>query len=71
VATSSLYSPMMAKYKKGENWAQLDPKLHSHIEQGMVTLKKGEFNDEATAFYNFILSSKAKKTLNAFGYSIP
>jgi molybdate transport system substrate-binding protein len=71
IAKSSLYSPKMAKYKKGINWADVDPKLYTPINQGMVLLKNGEKNCEAASFYAFILSKKAKKVLNEFGYIVP
>jgi molybdate transport system substrate-binding protein len=71
IAKSSLYSPKMAKYKKGINWADVDPKLYTPINQGMVLLKNGEKNCEAASFYAFMLSKKAKKVLNEFGYIVP
>ncbi len=71
IAKSSLYSPKMAKYKKGKNWTDVDPKLYTPINQGIVVLKNGEANSEVSAFYAFMLSAKAKKILNDFGYLVP
>jgi len=71
IAKSSLYSPKMSQYKKGINWADVDPKLYTPINQGIVVLQNGESNSEVSAFYTFILSSKAKKILNDFGYLVP
>jgi molybdate transport system substrate-binding protein len=71
IAKSSLYSPKMVQYKEGINWADVDPKLYTPINQGIVILKNGEANSEATAFYNFMLSQKAKKILIDFGYLVP
>ena len=71
IAKSSLFSPVMTKYKKGVNWAEVDSKLYTPINQGIVILKNAELNDEVAAFYDFMLSSKAKKILNDFGYALP
>ncbi|MDX1808984.1 MAG: molybdate ABC transporter substrate-binding protein [Sulfurospirillaceae bacterium] len=71
IAKSSLFSPKMAKYKKGINWSDVDPKLYTPINQGIVILKNGEKNSEIAAFYGFILSKRAKKIFNDFGYAVP
>ena len=71
IAKSSLYSPHMAQYKKGENWIDVDSKLYTSISQGMILLKDAKENREAKAFYDFILSDKAKKILRDFGYLAP
>ncbi|MGB5868202.1 MAG: molybdate ABC transporter substrate-binding protein [Arcobacteraceae bacterium] len=71
IAKSSLYSPKMAQYKEGINWADVDPKLYTPIKQGIVLLKNGESNSEAKAFYKYILSTKAKKILSSYGYLVP
>lgn len=71
VAKSSLYGPRMIKYKKNLNWVDLDPRLYTPINQGVVILKEGENNDEVRAFYDFILSAKAKDIFKSFGYFIP
>ena len=71
IAKSSLYSPKMSHFKEGENWTELDPKLYTPINQGIVILKKGESSMEVSAFYAFIFSKKASKIFKAFGYIIP
>jgi len=71
IAKSSLYSPKMSHFKEGENWTELDPKLYTPINQGIVILKKGESSMEVSAFYTFIFSKKASKIFKAFGYIIP
>ena len=71
IAKSSLYSPMMLKYKKDINWDEVDSKLYTPISQGMVILKNGKNNTDINLFYNFILSKKAKEILNDFGYKVP
>ena len=71
IAKSSLYSPKMSMYKKGINWTDVDPKLYTPINQGIVILKNAKDNKEVKAFYDFILSEKAKKIFNEFGYLVP
>ncbi|MEN8726465.1 MAG: molybdate ABC transporter substrate-binding protein [Sulfurovum sp.] len=71
IAKSSLYSPQMAHFKEGINWADVDSKLYTPINQGIVVLKAGEKNDEVKAFYDFILSETAQKIFRDFGYLIP
>jgi len=71
IAKSSLFSPRMTQFKKGENWADVDPKLYTPIDQGIVILKNGEGSAEVSAFYAFILSKKAKIIFEKFGYIIP
>ncbi len=71
IAKSSLYTPHMAHFKEGEHWAELDSKLYTPINQGIVILKKGETSAEVSAFYAFIFSKKAEKIFKDFGYTIP
>lgn len=63
IAKSSLYSPKMAMYKEGINWTDVDPKLYTPINQGIVILSNAKDNKEVKAFYDFILGEKAKKYL--------
>lgn len=70
IAKSSLYSPKMAAYKEGINWASVDSKLYSPIKQGVVILKNGADNSEYRSFYDFILSPKGKEILKKYGYVI-
>lgn len=71
IAKSSLYSSNMAEYKEGVNWSEVDTGLYTPIDQGIVVLKNGEANSEARAFYDFMLSPKAKEILSKYGYMIP
>ncbi|AXX87010.1 molybdate ABC transporter substrate-binding protein [Malaciobacter marinus] len=71
IAKSSLFSDKMSKYKQGVNWYSVDTKLYTPINQGIVLLKKAQSNNEASAFYSFILSKKAKKIFEEFGYLVP
>lgn len=70
IAKSSLYSPKMAKYKEGINWIDVDPKLYTPINQGVVILNNAKSNDDVKAFYDFILSGKAKKIMKKYGYIV-
>ena len=71
IAKSSLYSPKMTEYKEGINWVDVDSKLYTPINQGIVILKNASDNTEAKAFYDFMLSSKAKEIMKKFGYLVP
>ncbi len=71
IAKSSLYSPKMAQYKEGINWVDVDTKLYTPINQGIVILKNSESNQEVKAFYEFMLSDKAKIIMKKFGYLVP
>ena len=68
VAKSLLYEDKMSKYKENVHWVSVDPSLYTPIDQGIVVLKRAENNSEAKAFYDFILSSKAKEIFNNYGY---
>jgi len=70
IAKSSLFSPSMAHFKEGTYWSDVDENLYTPIDQGMVILKKAEGNPEVKAFYDFILSEKARKILKNFGYRV-
>ena len=71
VAKSSFYAPQMASYKKGSQWIDIDERLYTPIDQGMVLLKNTTKHDETQAFYAFMQSPKAKEILVFFGYKVP
>ncbi len=68
IAKSSLYSPKMKRF---QNFIDVDAKLYTPISQGIVILKNAKDNKEAKAFYDFILSTKAKKIFEDYGYILP
>ena len=70
IAKSSLYSPQMLHFKEAIHWSDVDENLYTAIDQGMVILKRGEGNVEVKAFYDFMLSQKAKEILKSFGYKV-
>ncbi len=70
VATSTLYSSKLSKYKENINWKKIDQKLYKPIEQGIVILKHGRGSKEVKSFFEFILSQKAKKIFEKYGYII-
>jgi molybdate transport system substrate-binding protein len=60
----------MTHFKEGVNWSDVDERLYTPIDQGMVILKKAEGNPEVKAFYDFMLSGEAQKILESFGYRV-
>ncbi len=80
IAKSSLYEGNMTKYKENKNWITVDSKLYTPIEQGIVVLdntnslmgliKDEQRKEEIKAFYDFILSHRAKKIFTDFGYIV-
>lgn len=71
IAKSSLFSEKMKQYKKGINWIDVDSKLYTPINQGIIILKSTKKEKEVRAFYDFILGEKAKEIFKAFGYLVP
>jgi len=71
IAKSSLYSPNMSRYKEHTHWLAVDPELYTPIDQGIVILKSAKGNSDVKAFYDFMLSDKAREILQEFGYSLP
>ena len=70
VAKSSLFSPQMRHFKEGVNWSDVNSSLYTPISQGMVILKQGKDDTDVKAFYDFMLSKKAKEILKSYGYTI-
>ncbi|MEA1955877.1 MAG: molybdate ABC transporter substrate-binding protein [Campylobacterota bacterium] len=70
VAKSSLYSSKMSRFKEGINWVEVDSKFYTPINQGIVILKKAKDNKDINDFYDFIISTEAKKIFKDFGYLI-
>lgn len=71
IAKSSLFSPRMKKFKENINWKEVDSTLYTPIDQGLVILKQGKENKEVKAFYDFVLSDKAKEIFKTYGYQLP
>ena len=71
IAKSSLYSPRMSRFEKNKNWVEIDSSLYTPINQGIVILKEDENNSDVEKFYRFVLSQKAKKIFEDFGYITP
>ncbi len=70
IAKSSLFSVKMKQYKKDINYIDVNQKLYTPINQGIVLLKHSANNADAKAFYRFILSKKAKQIFKAYGYHV-
>ncbi len=71
IAKSALYSPNMSHFKETVNYSDVDTKLYTPINQGIVLLKNSKNLSEVEKFYNFILTPEVKKILNNFGYLVP
>ena len=70
IAKSSLYSSKMKHFKEGVHWSSVDTSLYTPIQQGIVLLKGAEQIESYRAFYDFILSKKAKTIFLKYGYTI-
>lgn len=70
VHKSAFYSENMKRYIEGKDWVNVDTKLYTPIAQGIVVLKQAENNAEAKAFYDFVLSAKAKQIFKNYGYLV-
>jgi molybdate transport system substrate-binding protein len=70
IAKSSLFSSKMGKYIENKNWVSLDTTFYTPIKQGIVILKNGIDNLGYRAFYDFMLSKKAKEILKKYGYIV-
>jgi molybdate transport system substrate-binding protein len=70
IAKSSLYSPQMSQYKENIHWTDVDATLYAPIDQGVVLLKYARDSKEYRAFYEFILSEKAKEIFQRYGYIV-
>jgi molybdate transport system substrate-binding protein len=71
IAKSALFSPKLSSFKEAIHWHEVDRRLYTPIDQGMVLLKQTKHKREAEAFYHFIQSSRAKEILKAYGYHTP
>ena len=70
IPKSSLFDENLAQYKENKNWISVDTKLYKAIEQGIVIINNAKDNMEVKAFYDFILSAKAKKIFTDYGYIV-
>ncbi len=70
VAKSSLFSKELSYLKEGKNWIEVQKELYKPTKQGIVLLNRAKNNKEAVAFYNYILSSRAKEIFRKYGYRV-
>ena len=70
VNKSAFYSETMKRYVEGKDWVNVDVTLYTPIAQGIVILKQAQNNAEAKAFYDFVLSAKAKQIFKNYGYLV-
>ena len=71
IAASALFDEKMSKYKEGVNHILVPQELYTPIDQGIVLLKHADKNDDAKAFYEFILGDKSREIFKKFGYNVP
>ena len=60
----------MKDYKENIDWITVDSKLYTPINQGIVIIKNANENSEVKAFYDFVLSPKAKEIFEKYGYIV-
>lgn len=61
-----------AKDWKGKGrWVEVDPKLYTPIDQGLVVLKRAAANTAAKKLRDFILGKKGRAVLKSYGYRLP
>jgi molybdate transport system substrate-binding protein len=70
IAKSSLYGSTMTQYKENVNWVSVDTEMYKPISQGIILLKESKSTPEYRAFYEFILSEKAKEIFKRYGYIV-
>ncbi len=70
VAKSTLYTAQLSKFKDSKHSIEVSQELYKPITQGIVILKHASKNSEALAFYEFMLSPRAQKILQKYGYVI-
>lgn len=60
------------KLSEKENfyYTPIDPELYKPIDQAALLLKREEQLPQATAFYDFLFSSKARQIIAAYGYKL-
>jgi len=70
IASSSLHTKKMKKYKENIHWIEVNRKLYEPIKQGVVLLKHSENIKAYELFYSFILGNEAKNIFKKHGYLI-
>lgn len=70
IAKSALYDKSMQKYKKNENYIEVEPKLYSPLKQGMILVKKYANHTLSKEFFKFLQSKQAKEVLKEYGYFV-
>jgi len=67
-AMSVVLSPRM---KNEGIWTEIEAKNHAPIAQGAALISRKNAHPDATRFYEFLFSPKAKKILKKYGYVTP
>ena len=58
------------QYVENVNWSPVASSLYTPIQQGIVLLRYSKNDKTYRAFYDFILSDKAKAIFKKYGYSV-
>ena len=62
---------MTPDIKEKAHWTEIDDELYDPIAQGLIVLNnRKDHLEEAKKFRDFLISAKAGKILNTFGYSV-
>lgn len=70
-ALSLLKAPWMETYDvEGKYWVAVDKRLYAPLRQGMVILAYARNRKDARDFYDFLLSTAAKRILREHGYTV-
>ncbi|MGE4503408.1 MAG: molybdate ABC transporter substrate-binding protein [Thiomicrospira sp.] len=70
VAKSQVVDPSSPAYNNGEYW-EVPQKDYKPINQGAVITKRGENNEAAKAFMQYMKSPKAIEIIQRYGYNLP
>ncbi|NPA65855.1 MAG: molybdate ABC transporter substrate-binding protein [Epsilonproteobacteria bacterium] len=68
VAKSAVFTPTMKHFQKHKNWIEVSTKYYDPIPQAMVILKHASNKKSVFEFYTFLLSPKAQRIFEHFGY---
>lgn len=71
IAKSALFSPKISHFKEGVHWSEVDSKLYTPIDQGIVILKNAKGKVGVKEFYDFIFSNRSQTILKRYGYILP
>ena len=77
VATGAVEAGLVARSQLVEQWPAsgsqwpVPPSYHEPIKQDMLLLKRGETNDAAQGFFDYLLSGPGREVILRYGYNLP